>query len=174
DICSEGMTCLKKSQEQIELIQGMFGGQSGLTTLNQKENSLNSEVEKTIQDLHKLLDEAGCWIGGSLKQAAKTGKNIQTTLMMGTMLYGGLIAKIMDDFVEPIKEINNSVVAPLTSKNSGFSIIKETENQMHEKLSIDSEFQKLETSMEADKKRKERESKVSGEVRNQPGTSGKK
>lgn len=114
------------------------------------------------------------WVGESFREAAKTGKNIQTTLMMGTMLYGGMLTKRMEYFVEPIKEINNGIVAPMASKNSGFSIIKETENTMHEKLGINSEFQKLETSREPDKKRRKRESEISGEVSNQPGSSGKK
>ncbi|MFB2918557.1 MULTISPECIES: hypothetical protein [Aerosakkonema] len=174
DICSEGMNCLKQSQEKIELIQGMFGDQTFSATASKNENLANSQLEKTIQDLQKSIDEVQSWVRGSLKQAVQTGKNFQTTLMMVTMLYGGLITKGMEDFVEPIKEISNSVVAPLTSKKSGFSIIKETENKMHEKLGIDSEFQKLDTSREPDKKRRKRESEISGEVSNQPGSSGKK
>jgi len=174
DICSEGMTCLKKSQEQIELIQGIFGDKSSSGTASKNENFLNSQVEKTIQDLHKLIDQAGCWVGGSLRQAAKTGKNVQTTLMMATMFYGGLIAKGMEDFVEPIKEINNSIAAPLTSKDSYFSIIKETENKIYDQQNINYDALNLDTSREADKKRRERELEVSKEVRNQPGSSGKK
>jgi len=174
DICSEGMNCLKQSQEQIELIQGMFVDKTSSATASKNENSPNSQGEKTIQDLQKLIDEARCWVEVSLKQAAKTGKNVQTTLMMGTMLYGGLIAKGMEDFVEPIKEISNSIVTPMTSKDSWFSIIKETEDKIYEQQNINSDALNLDTSREADKKRRERELEVSKEVCNQHRSSGKK
>ncbi|MEA5580395.1 hypothetical protein VB620_03450 [Nodularia harveyana UHCC-0300] len=134
----------------------------------------DNQAEKKTEVLKNFLDSSRNWIGESLQEAVKTGKNVQTTLMMATSLYGGILTKGMENFVMPLTDdINSSIFAPLTVKDSHFSIIKDTLDKSKEYHGIDSNFSNLDSSREPDKKRRERESEVLGEVRNKPEFSSK-
>lgn len=129
----------------------------------------DNQAEKKTEVLKNFLDSSRNWIGEKLHEAVKTGKNMQTTLMMATSLYGGMITKGMENFVLPLTDdINSSIFVPLTGKDSGFSIIKDSLDKAEEYHGIDSNFSNLDSSREPAKKRRERESEILSEVRNKP------
>jgi hypothetical protein len=142
-----------KLEELLSKINGALENQAGVKT----------------DILKNCMDSAQNWLGEKLHDAVKTGKNIQTTLMIGASLYGGMLTKIMNDFVQPLTDdINSSVFVPLAGKDSGFSIIKDTLDQAKEYHGIDSDFSDLDSSRDVDKDRRKRESEILGEVRNKP------
>ncbi|KAB8318732.1 hypothetical protein SD81_007150 [Tolypothrix campylonemoides VB511288] len=100
-----------------------------------------------IEQAKELLDNC-VGVGNLFKQAVKTGKNLQASMLLLTLLPGGFLTKtvkFVDDVVDGISssiEISNRVVShpgmPL-SENSGFAVIKEISDKTEEYFGVDSE-----------------------------------
>lgn len=138
DICHEGMSELQASMEQIQLLQLMIGNGLQNSSDNssrgdklQAENLSDSQVallENAVETTTRFVDQTKKLATDILHHTITTSKGLQVGLTaVSTLCSGGMLTAInlYDKVISPIVDISNNVIAPLTSKESGFSIIKE-------------------------------------------------